>query len=94
MSKYWVSAVRYNAQETHIEYVREHCETIGAGTATVRATVISRINCGASYATVYAKDGKWTVGEDIRVVPVGGTEYLRTDGNTKAADNLGNLPRF
>ncbi len=97
MGRYWVSAVRYNAAETHIDSVREHYDdgtTLGDATATARGTVVSRITSGTRYDTMYASNSKWTAGAKIDIVTVNGTKYLRTDADKKAADNLGNLPRF
>lgn len=43
--------------------------------------------------TALKKDnGNWRVGEDVHVVVASGMEYIRTDRNNTAADNLGELP--
>ncbi len=41
--------------------------------------------------TKYYRNGRWVVGEDVRVVD---GQYLRTDANNIKADNLENLPEF
>lgn len=41
--------------------------------------------------TKYLKNGRWVVGEDVRVVD---NRYLRTDSNYIKADNLENLPEY
>ena len=41
--------------------------------------------------TKYFKNGRWVVGEDVRVVD---NRYLRTDSNYIKADNLENLPEY
>ena len=41
--------------------------------------------------TKYVRNGFWTMGEDVRVVA---NQYLRTDANHIAKDNLENLPRY
>ena len=94
---YCVSAVRYNAAETHIERVRVHVDTgdiIAAATDLTRSQVASAIERGNSFVTIYQRNGQWHKGEDVRVITVNGVKYIRTDTNYKAADNLGNLPRY
>lgn len=95
-SDYCISAVRYNAAETHIERVQVHVDngdTIAAPTEWARAQVVSAIERGYSFLTIYNRNGQWQRGEDVRVISVSGTKYIRTDTNYRAADNLGSLPR-
>lgn len=95
---YCISAVRYDAAHTHIVKVRVHVdsgESIGAATEETRSTVVSLIERGRTFVTiVLSSDGKWRKGEDVHIVTVNGVKYLRTDANSRAADNLGNLPEF
>lgn len=96
---YCISAVRYNAAETHIErvQVRVHnadANTISAPTEWARTQVVSAIDRGNTFVTIYERDNHWHKGEDVRVITVNGVKYIRTDTNYKAADNLGNLPRY
>ena len=46
------------------------------------------------FVTAYLREGKWQRGEDVRTVVVHGERYLRTDGNSVKADNLGSLPEY
>jgi hypothetical protein len=48
----------------------------------------------AIYTTAYLSNGAWYKGAVVEVFPYNGTDYLRTDSNRIAADNLGNLPEF
>lgn len=94
---YLVSAVRYNAKHTHIEMVRVHKDSDNA-VANVeeitRSTMIANIKNGVSYVTVFGGSGSPTKGQDVRIIPVGNQEFIRTDANAKEADNLENLPEF
>lgn len=94
---YCISRIRYNASRTHIDGLRVHVddgETIGSYNDWPRNQVVNAINQGKSFVTITFKDGQWYNGADVHVVPVNGVKYLRTDKNSIASDNLGNLPEF
>lgn len=95
---YCISVVRYNAEHTHIVKVRVHADsgdTMGAATEWTRSEVVTAIDTRKTFVTITrSSDGKWSKGEDVRIVTVGGVKYIRTDANSKASDNLGNLPEF
>jgi len=95
---YLISAVRYNAAETHIEEVRVHDDlgdTVGPPLMIKRTTVVERLEGGYTFVTIVkSSDGSWRKGARVRVVTVRGTKFIRTDADRTAEDNLGNLPRF
>ncbi len=94
---YVITAVRYASDPKHIDSVQVRPDTggsIGSASTRTRAKVIEEIDAGTTFVTAYEKDGKWSKGEDVRVITVDGKKYIRTDANSKAADNLGNLPTF
>lgn len=94
---YCISQKRMNLAGTHIDKVKVHADngdTIGAGAEWPRNQVVNTIKSGSTFVTVDFRDGKYHRGEDVRVVLVNGAEYIRTDANAKAADNLGILPDF
>lgn len=95
---YCISEVRYNAEHTHIVKVKIHVdngETIGSPNESQRSEVVNAIQNGKTFVTIIrGTDSKWKKGEDVRIVTVNGTKYIRTDANSKASDNLGNLPEF
>lgn len=94
---YCISAVRYSYSGKHIDKVRVHTDdgqTIGPPTESTRTQVITAIEAGRSFVTIYARDDKWRRGEDVRIVKVNGNKYIRTDANSKEEDNLGDLPKF
>jgi hypothetical protein len=95
---YCISAVRYNSEHTHIVKVKVHVDSgdqIGSPTEWPRSEVVFAIENRKTFVTITrSSDGKWSKGEDVRIITVGGVKYLRTDANSKASDNLGNLPEF
>ncbi|HUX22355.1 MAG TPA: DUF3892 domain-containing protein [Spirochaetia bacterium] len=97
---YLISAVRYIDTQNgrHISHLRVHPDSDSAvGTATIwtKDQVVTSINGGRSFKTIYKnQDGSWKQGEDVRVVVIEGHSYLRTDANRTKADNLGELPEF
>ena len=95
---YCISAVRYNSEHTHIVKVMvcpDQGEKLGNTTEWARLDVVNAIGQGNTFVTIYKNsDTNYKKGEDVRIVTVNGTKYIRTDANSKAADNLGNLPEF
>ncbi len=93
---YGISAVRYDSEHTHIVKVRVHedkGDKIGAPTEWTRSQVVTAIENGKSLVTIL-RGGNWKKGQDVHIITVKGTKYLRTDQNLKASDNLGELPEF
>ena len=95
---YCISSVRYNAEHTHIVKVKVHNDsgdTIGAATEWTRSEVVTAIGSDKTFVTItQTTDRKWNKGEDVRIITVNGMKYIRTDANSRASDNLGNLPEF
>lgn len=95
---YLISAVRYNEAETHIEKVRVHSdngESVGSASEWTRAEVVSRLEAGYSFVTIFKKsDGNWRKGATVRIVVIHGEKFIRTDADQTKEDNLGSLPRF
>lgn len=59
-----------------------------------RADVVAALERGTNFSTAVDRGAGYNLGEDVRVVVVGGVKYLRTDSNGRASDNLGALPNF
>jgi hypothetical protein len=95
---YTISAVRYNSQHTHIDQLevrKDSGDSLGVANVWLRQDVISSIKSGKTFVTVLKnRDGTWRKGDNVSIVRVNGVEYLRTDGNSRASDNLGELPEF
>ena len=95
---YGISAVKYNSAHTHIDKVRAHKDlgdTIGVSSEHSRMDIVAAIKKGVSFVTIF-NDGSssWKKGQPVYIIRVGGTEYIKTVDNGKAADNLENLPEF
>ena len=95
---YGISKVEYNKEHTHIVKVFVHedrGDEISSGEEWVRTKVVSSIDNKKTFVTILKnKEGKWNRGEDVRIITVEGTKYIRTDQNSKESDNLGELPEF
>lgn len=95
---YLISAVRYNAEHSHIVQVKQHQDSgdsVKASTIVPRSTVVANLKARTTYMTIYKdNDGKWKKGEEVIIKPVEGTEYITTDPNETKKDNLGELPEF
>jgi hypothetical protein len=97
---YLISAVRYNAAETHITVVRCHPDngdSVGSASERARERVVALLDGGTTFMTIYQNPDdttKWKKGAEVRVVTIDGTKYIRTDADRIKADNLGDLPRF
>lgn len=93
-----ISAVSYNAEKEHIEKVTtmiDNGENLGSPEIVARSTVVSNLERGFSYVTIYkSNDGKWKRGDNVEVVIINNNKFIRTDGNRIAKDNLGELPEF
>ena len=95
---YLISAVRYDSEQSQIEKVRVHedkGDEVGSAFELSRREVIANIKSKKTYITIYkGQDNKWKKGEEVQIIVVDGTEYIRTDRNQKKSDNLENLPEF
>ncbi|WDJ45799.1 DUF3892 domain-containing protein [Xanthomonas campestris pv. campestris] len=97
---YYVSAVSYNSDETHIAKLRIHKIIDGTSRFSrdsedvTRPKVIELIEKGSRFSTIIKKsDGSWSVGAPLEIVPVT-TKYVKTRRDESTKDNLENLPSF
>ena len=95
---YAITHVRYDNDHSRISLVKRRPDLgndLGDKSIKTRDNIISSINNGKSHITVYKnKDNRWEKGDDVIVYKLDGTYFIRTDGNKKKEDNLGNLPEF
>ena len=93
-----ISAVTYSADETHIEKVRVHSDlgkSVGVPKISSRTDVVNNIKRGLTYLTILKNaGGNWRQGQEVHTIRVGNEEFIRTDKNSVAKDNLENLPEF
>lgn len=93
---YYVSAVEYNSDNTHIAKLRVHeASPDGAKKAYVemtRAQVVELIGKKKTFATVTkGTDGNWILGAKLEIIKVT-TDYLKTKNDSSTRDNLESLP--
>ena len=94
---YCISAVSYTEDPKHISKAKVHKdkgEEIGTGETWNRSQIVSSIESGDSFITIYKSDNKWKRGNDVHIIEVKGKKYIRTDRNATEEDNLGDLPEF
>lgn len=95
---YLISAVRFNAAETHIDKVRTHTDNddkIGPAVDIDRSTVVGRIESGYTFETIYkGSNGNWQRGKQVKIVVINGVKYIKTYADNTTRDNLDDLPRF
>lgn len=97
MSKFYVTAIREGANPSFITHVLVHSPLsagrFNKGRILTKNEVIASMNSGHTYSTAtynYIR-GSWSEGANIGTVRVGLNLYLRTDRDSTARDNLGNL---
>ncbi|OAX86289.1 hypothetical protein A7D16_19890 [Xanthomonas nasturtii] len=96
---YYVSAIGYNSDETHIAKLRVHEVMVGStklkpAQELTRPKVIEMIEKGKRFSTMFQKaEGNWVVGAPLQIVPMT-TKYLKTKNDQTTKDNLENLPLF
>lgn len=96
---YAVTAVQYDEDDSEIVKVERYevgDKQVSNKTEKWRSEVVADINVDEfEYTTAYKNDeGRWELGEEIHVIEVDGENYLRTDRNSVAEDNLGELPEL
>lgn len=97
MSKFYVTAIREGANPSFITHVLVHSPVsagrLSKGRILSKDEVISSMNLGHTYttATYNYSNGSWSEGANIGTVRIGYITYLRTDRDSTARDNLGNL---
>lgn len=96
MADFCITAVRYNTDRTHIEYVQvreEKPNEIGPIRTVARAFIADLIRLGkASFITrTKNADNTFTYGARVHLID---EVYITTDSNNRKRDNLENLPEF
>lgn len=96
-----ISAVHYEGTTLRTRHItalivhQDNGNAVGIGAPWNRMQVVAYINGGYSFkTTIKSSYGKWEKGEDVRVFTINGIDYLRTDANRIAKDNLENLPEI
>lgn len=97
---YLITRVRFNSAGTHIDQVEvadDLGDKVGPKRTEKRGAVIANLAAKKTYVTAppsVDQTANVTKGAAVSTVIVSGTEYIRTDANKTARDNLDNLPTF
>lgn len=99
MTDFYISAIKMDNTDQHIEWVKTHKKTSEnsldlAGSVNSRKLVGELISTGKVIFKTVVKNqstGKWDIGATVEVMADG---YITTDRNKTQRDNLGNLPKF
>ena len=91
---YLISEVSYDPEHLILVATR-HQDTdkgITQGKPVDRLTIASDIKNGLFYITIYSGNNSWKKGNKLETFSIGGSPYLRIDGNKVKLDYLGDLP--
>ena len=91
---YLISEVSYDSDHLILVATR-HNDTdkgITRGKPIDRLTIASDIKNGLTYITIYSGKNSWKKGHKLETFSIGGSPYLRIDGNKVKLDYLGDLP--
>lgn len=98
---FYVSAVQYNSDGSHIAKLRVHRVDKTNGTFkegsysdVTRPQVIESVEKNVTFTTIVRKaDGGWRLGAALDIISVK-TDYLKTVRDESTRDNLEKLPTF
>jgi hypothetical protein len=99
-TNYYVSHVRYNSDDTHIQKLKVF-EVNASGNfdqnqpiEMSRPEAVEKVKAGSKFTTITPSTGTtWLKGAQLEIISVE-TEYLKTKKDRSTRDNLENLPRF
>ncbi|HLC56622.1 MAG TPA: DUF3892 domain-containing protein [Candidatus Nanoarchaeia archaeon] len=96
-SDYAIIAVQFRKEKRHIDKVKireDNGDKLVNEQIVSRDNIVNTIERGIKFITVYNKQNQWTKGDDIKIVLINNTKFIRTDGNRIEEDNLGELPEM
>lgn len=97
---YCIAAKQMDTNNVRIVKVRvfpDLGDGLGSPEVWLRSQVVTALENNKTFVTTPPsrnEPGKVVRGEDVHVVEINGTKYIRTDRNQTTSDNLGNLPDF
>jgi len=91
---YLISEVSYDSDHLILVATRHNDSDKGItkGKPIDRLTIASDIKNGLTYITIYSGKNSWKKGHKLETFSIGGSPYLRIDGNKVKLDFLGDLP--
>ena len=97
MADYGITGVKYDSIDKYIQWVKVGKLTgssFGMRENWLRTKVISEFENGKTFITVLKEGDRLKKGLAINIVTVNGKKYIRTDNESKASDNLNDVPEF
>lgn len=95
MADYYIKSVCYGGGSSIKEVKTSNALQSEPGTRRTRAEVVKDIDTyNKAVYTATKRSGVWYEGSRVNTVTVSGVKYLRTDRNSTARDNLGELPEY
>jgi hypothetical protein len=96
---YCIVGVHFASDRKYLETVRVLPDTgdlLVTGLIMARGQIVAAIQRGMTFYTALQDRAlqSYSRGQPVRIVTVAGVEYLRTDTNPIAEDNLGDVPEF
>jgi len=92
MKQFYIYKIQLDVKKEHIQFVSANSTTANDTRYKVpRAFVAQLIHAGVSFKVKYIKDKAWHIGAEVDVYD---EVFLRSNPNSKAADNLSNLEHF
>ncbi len=94
---YAIIAVKFKKEKRHIEKIKIREDTgdkLANEQTVLREEVVRAIENRTKFVTAYSRNNQWCKGDEVIIVEINYTKFIRTDGNRIEADNLGELPEF
>ena len=98
MQCFGISKVRYNINHTQVDHVLKHLineRGVFDGRMASRYEVMDGLHNGVSYKIItVGSNNTCEIGPDLKIVVLGGAEYIKNESSSLSCDELGNLPEF
>jgi len=94
---YVITSVKFKEEKRHIKEVKireDSGDKLINEKIVPREEIVRLLENEYDVATAYNEGGKWQKGDEVGIVEIRGTKFIRTDGNSIEEDNLGELPEF
>lgn len=94
---YAIVKSKYDSKHERIVEVkiRKVDDKLGPENPVTRQWVVQQIENKVVFVTATeTTQGNWKVGEEVQIVVINGTKFIKTEPDNELRDNLGELPEF